>query len=66
MKAELVYLRSKQKPVVLCIQETMLTKQTKLNSKNYNGLFKEGHTDYRVHEGVAVFIHETILTKFQY
>ena len=51
---------AKEKPVVRCIQETMLSNQTNCNLKNYNGLFKEGHTDLRAHEGVAIFIHETI------
>ena len=51
---------SKEKPDFLCIQETMLSKQTKLNLKNYNGLFKEGHMNDRAHGGVAIFIHEII------
>ena len=51
---------SKEKQDVTCIQETMLSKQANFNLKNYNGLFKEGHTNYRAHEGVAVFIHETV------
>ena len=59
-KADLVDLKSKEKSDVLCIQEIMLTKQTNLSLKNYNGLFKEGHTNYGAHEGVAIFIHETI------
>ena len=55
-----MYLISKEKPDVLCIQETMLSKQTNFNLKNYGGLFKEGHTKIRAHRGVAIFIHETI------
>ena len=51
---------AKEKPDVFCIQETMLSKQTNFNLKNYNGLFKEGHTNIRAHGGVANFIHETI------
>ena len=35
-------------------------KQTSCILKNYSGLFKEGHTNYRVYGGVAIFIHETI------
>ena len=51
---------AKEKPDVFCIQETMLSKQTNFNLKNYNGLLKEGHTKYRAHGEVAIFIHETI------
>ena len=59
-KQELVDIIAKQKPYVLCIQETMLSKQTIFNLNNCNGLFKEGHTNIRAHEGAAIFIHETI------
>ena len=38
----------------------MLSKQAIFNLNNNNGLFKEGHTNYRAHGGVAIFIHETI------
>ena len=38
----------------------MLSKQTNFNLKNYNGLFKEGRTNYRAHGGAPIFIHETI------
>ena len=38
----------------------MLSKQTNFYLKYCNGFFKEGHTNYRAHEGVANFIHETI------
>ena len=51
---------AKEKPDVLCIQETMLSKQTNFNLKNYNGLIKEGHTNIRAHGGVGIFIYETI------
>ena len=51
---------SREKLEVLCIQETRLSKKTNSNLKNYNGLFKEGHTNYRAHRGVAFFIHEII------
>ena len=51
---------SKGKPDVLCIQETVLSKQINFNLKNYIGLFREGQKNYRSHEGVAIFIHETI------
>ena len=54
---------SKETPDVFCIQENVLSKQTKFNLMNYNGLFKEGHTKYRAHEGVTIFIHETILNQ---
>ena len=50
MKAELMDQRSEEKQHVLCIQETMLSKQTNFNLKNHNGLFKEGHTNYRTTE----------------
>ena len=43
-KSELMGLISEEKPDVLCIQETILSKQTNFNLKYYNGLFKEGHT----------------------
>ena len=46
---------------VLCVQETMLAKQTSVNLRSYNGLFKEGHTTYRACGGVTIFIHATIL-----
>ena len=59
MKAELADLIAKVNPDILCIQETMLSKQINFNLKNYNGLLKEGHTNYRGHGGVAIFIHET-------
>ena len=48
-KQELVDIIAKEKPDVLCIQETMLSKQTNFNLKNYNGLFKEEHTNIRAH-----------------
>ena len=51
---------SEEKPDFLCIQVTMLSKQTNFNVKNYNGLLKEGHTNYGAHGGVSLFIHETI------
>ena len=60
-KADLVDLKYKEKPDVLCIQEFMLPKQTKFNLKNYNALFKEGHTNYRMYGKVAIIIHKTIL-----
>ena len=50
---------AKEKPDVLSIHETMLSKQTNSNLKNYNEFFQEGHTNIRAHEGVATFIHET-------
>ena len=59
-KAELMELISKEKSDALCIQETMLLKQTNFNLKNYNGLFKEEHPNHRAHGGVAIFIRETI------
>ena len=59
-KTELTYLISIEKPDVLCIQETMFSKQTNFNLKNYKGLLKEGHTNYWAHGGVAIFIHKTI------
>ena len=59
-KTELIDLISKEKPDVLCIQENMLSKHTNLNLKKYNGLFKEGHTNYRAYGVVAIFIHENI------
>ena len=51
---------AKEKPAVLCIQETMLSKQTNFNIKNYPGFFKEGHINRRPHGGVAIFIHSNI------
>ena len=30
------------------------------NLKNYNGSFKEGHTNHQAHDGVTTFIHYTI------
>ena len=59
-KAELMDQKAKEKPDVLCIQETMLSKQKNFNLKNYNGLFKEAHTNHRAYGGVAIFIHSTI------
>ena len=53
-------LMSKEKSDVLFIQETMLSKQTNFIWKNYNGLFKEGHTNYGAHGGVAISMHKTI------
>ena len=53
-------LNAKEKPDDVCFQETMLSKQTKFNLNNYNGLFKEGHTNHRAHGGIAIFIHYTI------
>ena len=53
-------LTAKEKQDTLCIQETMLSKRTKFNLKNYCGLFKGGHTNHRAHGGVAIFIHENI------
>ena len=50
---------SLSKPDFACIQETVLSKQTYFNLKNYNESFK-GHTNYRAHRGVSIFIHETI------
>ena len=50
----------KEKPAVLCIQETMLSKQTNFNIKNYNELFKEGHINRRPHGGVEIFVHSNI------
>ena len=58
-RRQLVDLVSKEKPDVLCIQETMLTKQANFNLKNYNELLEE-HTNYRAHRAVAMIIHETI------
>ena len=59
-KGDLLDLIAKEKPDVLCIQETLLSKQINFNSKNYNGLFKEGHTNIRTPGGVTIFIHVTI------
>ena len=59
-KQELVDIITKEKPAVLCIQETMLTKQTNFNVKSYNGLFKEGHINRRAHRGVSKFVHDNI------
>ena len=60
MKAELADLKAKEKPDFISTQETLLSKKTNFNLNNYNGLFKEGHTNYRAHGGVAIYIHETI------
>ena len=38
-KAVLVHLIAKEEPDVPCIQETMLSKQTSFNLRNYSGLF---------------------------
>ena len=51
---------TKEKPAVLCIQETTLSKQTDFNIKNYNGLFKEGRINRRARGGVAIFILDNI------
>ena len=51
---------AKEKPDVICIEETMLSKQTNFNLKNYNELFKEGNANHQAHGGVAIFIHYTI------
>ena len=59
-KQELVDLIAKEKSAILCIQETMLSKQTNFSIKNYNGLFKEEHISCRAHGGVAFFIHSNI------
>ena len=59
-KEELVDLIANEKPDGLCIQETMLSKRTNFNLENYNGLFKEEHTNIRTHGRVAIFIRETI------
>ena len=53
-------LTAKEKLDVLCIQETMLSKQTNFNFNNYNGFFKEGNTNYPAQGGIAIFIHENI------
>ena len=39
----------------------MLSKQTNLNIKNYDGLFKEGHINRRAHGGIPILIHDNIL-----
>ena len=59
-KEELVDLTVKEKPAVIFIQESMLSKQTSFNIKNYTGLFKEGHITRHAHGVVAIFIHENI------
>ena len=51
---------AEEKPNVLCIQEVILSNQTNFNLNNYNGLFKEEHTNIRAHGGVTIFIHKTI------
>ena len=53
-------LKAKEKPDVPCFQKIVLSNQTNFNLKNYNGLFKEGHTNIRAHGGVVIFIHEAI------
>ena len=58
-KAELVDLIAKEKPGILCNQETMLSKQKDFNLKNYIGLLN-GHTNYQAHEVVAIFVHKKI------
>ena len=59
-KEVLVDLIAKEKPDVLCFQETMLSKQTNLNLKKYMGLFKKGQTNILAHGKVAIFLHETV------
>ena len=59
-KQEVVDLIAKEKPAVLCIQETMLSKQTAFNIKKYNGLFKEGHINHGAHRGITIFINDNI------
>ena len=59
-KQELVDIVDKENPAILCIQETMLTKQTNVSIKDYNGLSKEGHITRRPHGGVEIFIHSNI------
>ena len=51
---------AKEKPGVLCTQETIISKQTNFNLMNYNGLLKEGHTNIRAHGEVTIFSHNTI------
>ena len=62
-KEDLVELIAKEKTDVPCIQETMISTQTNFNLKNYIGMSKKGHTNYREHGGVAIFIHE--ITSYQ-
>ena len=59
-KADFLGLKFKEKLNVICIQETMLLKQTNFNLKNFNELPKERHTNYRTHGGVAIIINENI------
>ena len=59
-ETELKDIISKEKPGVLCIQGKMLSDQTNFDLKYYKVFFKEGHTNYRAHEGKSIFIHEII------
>ena len=59
-KAEVCDLIDKSKPEILCVQETMLSKDSTFRIKHYTMLHKEGHRQHRWHGGTAIFIHETI------
>ena len=57
-KHELLEFLSIFKPGILCIQETILRKQSNFNIKHYKGLFSEGHVNYRARGGIGILILE--------
>ena len=62
-KSELCDIIERKKPDIICIQETMLSKNTQFGIKNYTMIHKEGHLSHNWHGGAAIFIHETVPTK---
>ena len=57
---ELLDLIAKEKPDVLCIQKTIIPKQTNFKLKYYIGVFKEGHINYWAHWGVVICIYQNL------
>ena len=59
-KEEISDLINKLKPEIICLQETMLQKDTTFKLINYTGILKEDHLNRRSHGGVGIYLHESV------
>ena len=59
-KDELSEMIEEYKPAVIAVQETKIDNNKICNLTNYNYIHKDGHTNYTIHGGVGLYIHETV------
>ena len=59
-KGELLQLIEDEHPLVIAVQETMITMENNFRLPHYNIVKKAGKFNRRPHGGVALFVHESV------